>query len=397
MLHILADRMEGMKASEIRELLKLTEQPGMISFAGGLPDSALFPLAEIAKARDAVLSQQAKEALQYSVTEGYAPLRDWIADRMNRKHGTAMDREHVLITNGSQQGLDLSGKLFLNKGDVVLCESPTYLGALNALRAYEPRFVEAGCDEEGMLIEQLRKQLETHPVKMIYVIPNFQNPTGRSWSAERRKQFMACAAEYDAVIIEDDPYGELWFRPAERPSLLSMDARGQVIHLGSFSKVYCPGYRIGWLTASTLWMEKYVLAKQSSDLHSSSISQREIHAYLTNNDLDRHIDKLRDVYRKRRDAMLQAMRQHLPEEARYHEPSGGLFIWVELPEGANARALLKECLNRGVAFVPGEAFFPAGGHENTLRLNYSVSSESDIWTGIERLGAALRQYECAVR
>jgi len=382
---LLANRMEEMKASEIRELLKLTEQPDMISFAGGLPDADLFPVERIAAVRERIMKEQAKEALQYSVTEGYLPLREQIAARMNLHQGTAITAREVLITNGSQQGLDLTGKLFLNEGDVVLCESPTYLGALNAFRGYRPKFVEVDTDEDGMKLEHLDELLQTHPVKLIYVNPNFQNPTGRCWSKERRQAFIDRVQRANVIVVEDDPYGELWFEAGERPTLFSMDRKGCVIYLGSFSKIFCPGYRTGWLIAGSPWMEKYVLAKQAVDLHSSTIGQREISCYLEQYPIEEHIVQLRTVYRQRRDAMLEALNVHMPPDVRFTKPQGGMFVWVELPEGENARDLLVRCLPLKVAFVPGGAFYPNGGNEHTLRLNYSVTKETQIREGIKRL------------
>lgn len=387
---LLARRMEQMKASEIRELLKLTEQPDMISFAGGMPDADLFPVERLAKIREQVMREQAKEALQYSVTEGYGPLREQIAERMNRLQGTAMTAKQLLVTSGSQQGLDLTGKLFLDEGDIVLCESPTYLGALNALRGYLPRFIEVETDDDGMRIEHLEKLLKQHPVKLIYVNPNFQNPTGRCWSRERRQAFMEVVQRFEVIVIEDDPYGELGFEPGERPALASMDKKGCVVYLGSFSKILCPGYRMGWLVAGHPWMERYVLSKQAVDLHTSTIGQREISVFLAQYSIDDHISRLRDTYRHRRDAMLAAMQRHMPEGVHFTKPQGGMFVWAELPEGQDARSLLKRCLPRKVAFVPGGAFYPNGGRENALRLSYSATSEAEIEEGIGRLAQVIQ-------
>lgn len=386
---LFAKRMEEMKASEIRELLKLTEQPDMISFAGGLPDADLFPVKRIVAVREQIMKEQAKEALQYSTTEGYLPLREQIAARMNRLQGTAIKAQQVLITNGSQQGLDLTGKLFLNEGDVVLCESPTYLGALNALRGYQPQFVEVDTDEDGMKLEHLDELMQAHPVKVIYVNPNFQNPTGRCWSKERRQAFMNRVGQANVIVVEDDPYGELYFEEGDRPSLVSMDRKGSVIYLGSFSKIFCPGYRMGWLIAGSPWMEKYVLSKQAVDLHASTISQREISCYLRQYSIDDHVDGLRLVYRQRRDAMIESLKDHMPSDVRFTKPQGGLFVWVELPKGGNARDLLRRSLPQKVAFVPGGAFYPNGGNEHTLRLNYSVTKEAQIKEGVRRLAEVI--------
>ncbi|WP_233532281.1 aminotransferase-like domain-containing protein [Paenibacillus alkalitolerans] len=388
-----ADRVEGMKASEIREILKVTERPDMISFAGGLPDPELFPIGRIGEISRLVLERFGKEALQYSTTEGYAPLRRTIAGRMNRVFGTRAGESNILLTSGSQQGLDLTGKLFLDKGDTVVCESPTYLGAIQAFKAYEPRFVEVVTDDDGMDPEALRKALAREPnVKVIYVIPDFQNPTGRTWTLERRKQFMDVvrSSGTNAVIIEDNAYGELRFEGEILPSLASMDEEGRVVFLGTFSKTFCPGYRVGWIVADEALREKYVLAKQAADLHTSSINQREISLYLEHYDTDEHIAMLRSVYGKRRDAMVGAIAERFPEGIRHTTPQGGLFLWVELPAGVDAKKVLLDSVGQGVAFVPGGPFFPCGGHQNTMRLNYSNCSEERIAEGIAKLGSVIK-------
>lgn len=390
-----AARVEGMKASEIREILKVTERPEMISFAGGLPDPDLFPLDRIREVSRMVLERFGKEALQYSTTEGYAPLRRSIAERMNAVFGTRVDENNIQLTGGSQQGLDLTGKLFLNKGDTVLCESPTYLGAIQAFRAYEPRFVEVATDDDGMDPDALRAALQREPnVKIIYVIPDFQNPTGRTWSLERRKQFMEIvrASGTNAVIVEDNAYGELRFEGEMLPSLASLDDEGRVVFLGTFSKTFCPGYRVGWIVADEALREKYVLAKQAADLHTSSINQREISLYLEMYDTDEHIALLRSVYGRRRDAMVRAIAERFPAGIRHTTPKGGLFLWVELPKGMDAKKLLLESVEQGVAFVPGGPFFPNGGHENTMRLNYSNSSEERIAEGMAKLGGVIARH-----
>jgi 2-aminoadipate transaminase len=386
-----ASRMEGLKASEIRELLKVTLNPETISFAGGLPAPELFPIRELAEVFQSVLTETGCEALQYSTTEGHPPLRRMIAARMNRSYGTAVDPERVLVTSGSQQGLDLSGKLFLDDGDAVLCESPTYLGAVQAFAAYRPRFVEVPTDEDGMIVGALERLLaETPRVKMIYVVPDFQNPTGRMWSLERRRGVAALARRHGVVIVEDHPYDDLRYEGEPLPPLLALEPAADIVFLGTFSKIFCPGMRIGWLTAPLRILEKYVLLKQGVDLHTSTISQRQLAGYLERFDIEENIVRMRAVYRRRRDAMLRALDEELPPSVRHNRPHGGLFLWVELPEGVNARELLVECAARGVVFVPGGSFFPNGGHENTLRLNFSNMSEERIVEGVRRIGAALR-------
>ena len=386
-----ARRMEGLKASEIRELLKVTLNPETISFAGGLPAPELFPIRELAQVALRVLEDDGCEALQYSTTEGHMELRRIIARRMNTLSGTAVDPEHVLITCGSQQGLDLSGKLFLDEGDAVLCESLTYLGAVQAFAAYRPRFVEVATDEDGMLPVELERLLaETPRAKVIYVVPDFQNPTGRTWSLQRRLALVEAARRHRVVIVEDHPYDDLRYEGERLPPLKALDPAGEIVYLGTFSKIFCPGLRLGWLAAPAHLFEKYVLVKQGVDLHTSTLSQRQLTLYLQRYDIEANIERMCDLYRRRRDTMLRTMDEEFPPEVTYTRPNGGLFLWVELPVRLNARELLAECGRQGVVFVPGGSFFPNGGHENTLRLNFSNMSEERIAEGIRRMGAVLR-------
>ncbi len=387
-----ARRMDGLRASEIREILKVTVRPEVISLAGGLPAAELFPVEELKAAARRVLDECGPAAMQYSTTEGHLPLRTWIAQRMNARAGTAVAPQDVLVTTGSQQAIDLTGKLFLDEGDTVLCESPTYLGAINAFRAYEPRFVEVPTDDQGMVPAELERRLDgADRVKLVYVIPDFQNPSGRVWSLERRRRFMEIVRGRGVVVVEDAPYAEVRFEGTPLPTLKSLDTEGCVVFLGTFSKIFCPGFRVGWLSATPSLMEKYVLAKQGADLHTSTLAQMEIATYLSMFDLDANLRRIREVYRARRDAMVRALERELPAGARFTRPQGGLFLWVELPPSVNARELLERCLAQGVAFVPGGSFFPNGGHENTLRLNYSNMPEDRIAEGVRRLGAALRE------
>ncbi|MCT4507252.1 MAG: PLP-dependent aminotransferase family protein [Tepidibacter sp.] len=388
-----ADRMDNLKASEIRELLKLTEKPEIISFAGGLPAPELFPVEEMKEVAVKVLEEGGKQALQYAATEGFKPLRDVIANRMNEKFDTKVSADEILITSGSQQGLDFSGKIFLNEGDVVLCESPSYLGALNAFKAYGPKFIEVPTDENGMIMEELEKILETtENIKMIYVIPDFQNPTGRTWPLERRKKFMEIVNKFEIPVLEDNPYGELRFEGEILPSLKSMDEKGLIIFLGSFSKIFCPGFRIGWVSADKEILEKYIMIKQSADLQTSTVGQREVAKFMEIYDLDAHVAKIIDVYRVRRNLMLDTMKAEFPEGLKYTYPEGGLFTWVELPKGIDAKDVMAECLKSNVAFVPGGSFFPNGGKDNTFRLNYSNMTDERIVDGIKRLAEVLKKF-----
>lgn len=388
-----AKRMEALNGSEIRELLKLIEKPEVISFAGGLPAPELFPIEEMKEISRIVLEESGTQALQYSTTEGFQPLREQIARRMNSKNKTNVTKDDILITNGSQQGLDFAGRVFLNEGDVVLCESPSYLGAINAFKSYGSKFIEVPTDKDGMIMEELEKILEvTENVKMIYVIPDFQNPTGITWTLERRKKFIEIISKYEIPVLEDNPYGELRFEGESLPSLKSMDKKGLVIFLGTFSKILCPGYRLGWTCASQNILKKFIFVKQVADLQASSISQIEVSKFIDLYNLDNHVKKINEVYARRRDLMLETMKEEFPEGVEYTYPEGGLFIWVELPKHLDSRIIRKDCLANNVAYVPGGSFFPNGGTENCFRLNYSNMSDDRIVEGIKRIGLVLRKY-----
>lgn len=388
-----ASRMSNLKASEIREILKIAEKPEIISFAGGLPAPELFPVKEIIDVSRRVLEENGESALQYATTEGYAPLRKWIAERLNATRGTRFDADNVLITNGSQQALDLTGKVFLDDGDTVLCESPTYLAAISAFRAYGCKFKEVPTDEEGMNPEALESMIKTTDnVKIIYMISDFQNPTGRSWSLERRKQLAELASKYKLVVIEDNPYGELRFEGHSLPSVKSFDQTGCVFCLGTFSKIFCPGYRIGWVAGDKEAIANYVIVKQGTDLQCSTIAQMEISKYLESYNIDQHIEVIREVYKKRRDVAIKTMESEFPREVSFTKPQGGLFAWIELPETVQARDVLAKCLERKVAFVPGGSFFPNAPKENTLRINYSNMPEDRIIEGIKCLAEVLKEF-----
>jgi DNA-binding transcriptional MocR family regulator len=385
-----ARRMEVLKASEIREILKVTQRPEVISFAGGLPAPELFPVKTLAAATQRVFEEEGTRGLQYSTTEGHPPLRRKIAERMKATWDAHVTPEQVLVTSGSQQGLDLSGKLLLDEGDVVLCESPSYLGALSAWNVMRPRWVEVATDDDGMDPASLDEKLRAHPnAKAIYVIPSFQNPSGRTWSLERRRRFMDLVERHDVWVVEDNPYGELRFEGAPIPSLKSLDRRGRVIALGTFSKVFCPGLRVAWVAAEAPVVEKLVILKQGADLQTATLAQLQVNRYLEENDLDADIARILPVYRERRDAMLAALDAEMPAGVRWTRPQGGLFLWMTLPESLNARTLLDECVRQNVAFVPGGAFFPNGGNENTLRLNYSNMPVERIREGVRRLAASV--------
>jgi 2-aminoadipate transaminase len=387
----LAKRMDRLKASDIREILKVTQRPEVISFAGGLPAPEFFPARALAGLTGEILEQEGARALQYSTTEGEPALRAHLARGLNALWGTAETAGNVLVTTGSQQGLDLIGKLLLDEGDAVLCESPTYLGAISAWEVFGPRWLEVPTDDDGMDLGALEQRLrEGVRIKLIYTVPNFQNPTGRTWSLARRQGLMELATRFGIPVVEDNPYGELRFEGERLPGLKAFDRDGLVIGLGTFSKVFCPGLRLAWLTAERAIHEKLVILKQGTDLHTSTLHQMQMSRYLDGHDLDADVARITEAYRERRQAMVTALEAELPEGVRFTRPQGGLFLWVELPGRISARTLLQACLERDVAFVPGGAFFPNGGHENTLRLNYSNMPPERIREGVQRLAAALR-------
>lgn len=388
-----ARRMTRFQESDLTPILRLAANPEVISFAGGLPAPELFPVEDLKKVAVKVLDANGRRALQYSATEGHPPLREKIAARTNRNLKTSLTAGNVVITTGSQQSLDILAKMYIDEGDCILCESPTYLGALSAFNSCLPAYREVATDGEGMIIADLEKALVSEKrAKMIYVIPDFQNPSGKTWSLERRKAFLDTVSKYDILVVEDNPYGELRFEGTTPPSLKSMDTRGQVVMLGTFSKIFCPGVRVAWVCGEPAFLESFCNLKQAADLHTSTISQYEIDAYLSDYDIEEHIKKLISVYRERRDLMIRTMDASFPKEVVFTRPEGGLFTWAEMPEHVNARELFLKALEKKVAFVPGGAFFPNGGHENTMRLNYSNMPPERIVEGIERLGAAIREY-----
>lgn len=387
-----SSRMSQLKGSAIRELLALANKPEVLSFAGGMPAPELFPVDKIKAATDAVLEEQGKIALQYSSTNGFEHFRQQIADRMEAKLNIKTSADNILVTSGSQQGLDYSARVFCDKGDVVIIESPSYLGALNAFKACEPNFVAIPTDGDGMIMEELEKVLATtENVKMIYVIPDFQNPSGRTWPLERRKQFMDIINKYEIPVVEDNPYGELRFEGEYLPALKSMDTKGLVVFLGTFSKILAPGYRLGWVCADDEILAKYNFMEQAASLQASTIGQMETSKWIDMFDLDAHVNTIRECYKKRRAVMLETLAKELPEPCTFTRPEGGLFAWVVLPEYMDAKDLQMKCLEKKVAFVPGGSFFPNGGHNNTLRLNYSCMPEDKIIQGITALCQTIRE------
>jgi 2-aminoadipate transaminase len=381
--------MNTIPKSFIREILKVTENPEVISFAGGLPNPRFFPVEQIAKSASDVLGGTDVYALQYSTTEGYQPLREYIAQRYLQKKGLAVSADEILITNGSQQGLDLIGKVFIGRGDRIAIERPAYLGAIQAFSVYEPQFCPVPLLEDGVDVDRLKNVLDVKQVKLFHTVINFQNPSGISYSQGRREELVELFTQHDTVIIEDDPYGELRFAGAAPQSLRSLlDSR--VVLLGSFSKTIAPGLRLGWICAKRRIMDKLVVAKQASDLHSNSLCQRIVHRYLVDNDVDEHIATIITAYKKQRDVMVAAIEENFPQEVNSTRPEGGMFLWVTLPEKLSALELFDRAVEEKIAFVPGTPFFVDGGGKNNMRLNFSNSDEDRINEGIRQLGRIMK-------
>ncbi|WP_281518945.1 PLP-dependent aminotransferase family protein [Acidaminococcus timonensis] len=387
-----AERMSGMQASAVREILKVTQRPEVISFAGGLPAPELFPVEEISKVCTEVCATEGRKVLQYATTEGRPTLRAKIAARMNRNYKTSLTADNILITTGSQQNLDMAGKIFLDKGDVVLMESPTYLAAINAFKAYQPEFKEVPTDDKGMIPEELDKILAATPnVKLIYVIPDFQNPTGICWSLERRKAFMEVVSKYEIPVLEDNPYGELRYEGVTLPSLQSLDTKELVMDMGTFSKTFCPGLRIGWLAAPVKLMKEFVKVKQSADLHTSAFDQAIIDRYMDEYSLDEHVREINKLYKHRRDLLLNTMKETFMDGTTWTHPEGGLFLWLTFPEGVSARKVFDKCIEKNVAGVLGEFFYPNAKNDRHMRINYSNMPDDRIIEGVRRMAEALKE------
>lgn len=391
----LSARARTMQSSAIREILKITQRPDVISFAGGLPAPDLFPLEEVRRAADAALTRYGAAALQYSTTEGHPPLREWIAAR------SGIPAANVQIVTGSQQGLDLLGKLLIGEGDVVLVEAPTYLGALQSFQPYLPQYVEMPTDAGGIDVDALEGILRAQraagrPARLLYAIPNFQNPTGRTLSLERRQRLVELTAEYGVLLLEDDPYGELRFSGEALPSLYELGLRhsgdvdrNHVIYSSSFSKTLVPGLRDAWVQAAAPIIAKLIQAKQGADLHTPTLNQMIVTELLPI--LPAQIERVRAAYGERAGLMVAAIREHLPPEAGFTEPQGGMFLWITLPERLDTEALLPRAVERRVAYVPGRPFFALGGGQSTLRLSYSNASPAQIAAGMAALGETVRE------
>ena len=387
-----ASRMDALKPSDIREAMKMiAANPGTISFAGGLPDPNLFPAEAMKASTDKILTENPNAALQYGLTLGRVSLREKIVGLMERE-GVKTTVDNIAITTGSQQAITVAAMLLLEEDSVIITENPSYLGAFAAFKPFATNYVGVNGDEEGMLMDELEETLKNTPkAKMIYVIPNFQNPSGRTWSLERRKKLLELARKYDLPILEDNAYGEVRFEGERVPSIKSMDTEGRVIYLGSFSKILSPGLRVGWACADVEVILKYELVKNGLDLQSAELAQMQVDEFLNANDLDEHIAKINKVYKERRDLMLKTIDEEFPKEAKYFYPEGGMFIWVELPSHVNTRDLLVKAIDKKVGFVPGGSFYPKGDCESSMRLNFSTMENDKIVEGIKILGKLLKE------
>ncbi len=381
----LARRAQRLNPSTIREILKITERPGIISLAGGLPSADTFPVQAMREATERVLRDTPREALQYAASEGYAPLREWVAAEL-APQGLQVSPDQVLITTGSQQGLDLVGKVLLDPGSTVAVESPTYLGALQAYAPYEPEFVAVEGDDEGPLPQALAL---ARGARFLYLLPNFQNPTGRCLGAERRTALAEQALALGLPIVEDNPYGDLWFDSPPPPPVSSL-MNDQALYLGSFSKVLAPGLRLGYVVAPRLLYPKLLQAKQAADLHTPGFNQRVVHEVIKGGFLQQHVPAIRALYKAQRDAMRDALQRHLSGLARWQVPVGGMFFWLELQGHVDATALLPQAVQAGMAYVPGTTFFPQGGHQHTLRLSFVTVPPPRIEEGVAALARVLR-------
>ena len=386
-----SERARQLTSSAIREILKVTEQPDVISFAGGLPSPDGFPVEVVRQAFERVLSASARSALQYGPTEGYAPLRAWVAEDLNRQ-GADVTAENILIVSGSQQGLDLLGKTLIDTGSKVLVETPSYLGALQSFSQYQPQYVSVPSDDDGLLPDAITPELASGG-RFLYALPNFQNPTGRTLTRQRREALVANAARLGLPIIEDDPYGELRYAGEPQPGLLALggECGANVIRLGSFSKVLAPGLRLGYICASREIIHKLVLAKQATDLHTASLTQMAVYEIVKDGFLDGHLPRVRELYRKQCEIMLEALQRAFPAGARWTRPEGGMFVWVTLAPHIDSTGLLQRAIQEKVAFVPGAPFYAGAAERNTLRLSFVTVPEEKIRRGVAILGRLIAE------
>jgi 2-aminoadipate transaminase len=388
MTELFATRMKHVDDSFIREILKVTDRPEVISFAGGLPNPKLFPVTALAEAAGKVIKDYGKQALQYSITEGYLPLREFIADRYFQKEGLRIDPDEILIVNGSQQAIDLVSKVFLNKGDHVIIEKPGYVGAIQSISLYEPVFHSVALTEEGADCKELEAVLGDNPIRMMYAIPNFQNPSGITYSRATRSTMANLLRKHSVFLLEDNPYGDLRFMGIHNRPIKS-ELGDLSILMGSFSKITVPGIRLGWVCAEKKVMQKLKIVKQAADLHSNYLAQRILYEYLKENSLDDHIATINRAYKSQRDCMVSELENRLPADVTYTRPEGGMFLWVTLPAGKSSIRLFELAIKKNVAFVPGQAFHLNGEGDNSFRLNFSNSDTDQITEGIGRLAAVI--------
>lgn len=388
---LFSDAFKGLKGNIIRELYKWTTQPGFISFAGGNPDPVTFPNEQLAEIAHKLLMEKGTQCLQYGVSNGVLPLREYIAEMMTNE-GVPTKVENVVVTTGSQQTMDMLSKALLNPGDTVLVESPTYVAALKIFSIYGANIVPVDGDEYGMVPESLEEKLNAGPVKMIYMIPNFQNPTGITLPMERRKKIMEIVQKHNVVVIEDDPYGKLRFTGEPVPHMKTLDTEGQVVYFGSFSKIISPGLRVAFAVCDEKIAQKLVLAKQNNDMHTPNLNQLMVNEYCRNGLLEPHLVECNELYAKKRNMMLDMLGQHFPKEMMWTKPEGGLFLWSELPKGYSSMRLLDYVLPAKVAYVPGESFFADGRGIGTMRLNFANASLESMQVGMKLLGEQVTRY-----
>lgn len=373
-------------------ILKAAADPKIISFAGGLPAPELFPVKEMQAAVDQVFTQEGQEAMQYGAAKGVTALRELILEHVKKKEGVTGQLDNVMVTTGSEQVLDLVGKAFVDPGDTVLVEQPTYLCALDVFKSYGAKFVGVDMDEQGMKMDSLEEALQAHPeTKLVYTVPNFQNPTGRTMAVERRQKLAELAEKYDVYVLEDNPYGEIRFAGHHVPAVKSFDKSGHVFYMSTFSKTLAPGFRLGWVVADQDVVNKLTVLKQSADLHTDNLAQYAVVEFLKHNDLDAHVKEISALYGKRKQLMADGIKQYFPAGVKYTDPEGGMFLWVEVPGVDDTVELFKECLNHNVAFVPGDPFFAGQPQPGAFRLNYSNAQEDQIKVGMKQLGEALQE------
>jgi 2-aminoadipate transaminase len=388
---LISSRLRSMRPSLVRELLKRATSPNIIPFAGGLPNPAFFPNEDLAVASDAVLRRDGAGVLQYAVSEGYPPLREWIAARYKQRFGIEIPLDQIIITSGSQQGLDLIGKVFVEAGQTVAIERPGYQGMIHALNVYQPRYVGVTVNDDGLDLGDLQRVLASEQPKMLFTCPNYQNPSGITYTAQNRAAVAEIVAQHNVMLIEDDPYSELGFTGKHAPTFRALLPE-QCVALGSFSKITSPGMRLGWLIAPKSVMERFIIAKQATDMHTSNFSQRVLYEYLSTHPIEAHIERIQGAYAAQCSAMLRAMEKYFPPGVTWTKPDGGMFIWVTLPEEADSVKVLDAGIDAGVTFLPGPTFYTDGGGRHQMRLSYSQQNEERIEEGIRRLAEVITRH-----